>query len=198
MFTGIIESLGQVEEVLVSGTNKSYWITSPITHEFKIDQSISHDGVCLTVEEINGQRYKITAIAETLQKSNLHQWQPGHRVNLERCMPMNGRLDGHIVQGHVDATATCVAVKDMEGSREFRFRFPQNFASLIIEKGSASINGISLTVFDVTGDEFSVAIIPYTLEHTNISQVTPGTAVNIEFDMVGKYITRYLSLQRAQ
>lgn len=198
MFTGIIESLGQVEEVLVSGTNKSYWINSPITHEFKIDQSISHDGVCLTVEEINGQRYRITAIAETLQKSNLHQWQPGHRVNLERCMTMNGRLDGHIVQGHVDATATCVSVKDMEGSREFRFRFPKHFASLIIEKGSASINGISLTVFDVTDEEFSVAIIPYTLEHTNIGQVLPGTAVNIEFDMVGKYITRYLSLQRAQ
>lgn len=197
MFTGIIESLGQVEEVLVAGTNKSYWIKSPLSHELKIDQSISHDGVCLTVEEVDGQRHKVTAIQETLQKSNLHHWQPGHQVNLERCMPMNGRLDGHIVQGHVDATATCVSVNDLEGSREFRFRFPASFASLVIEKGSASINGISLTIFNVTRDEFSVAIIPYTLEHTNIQYVFPGTEVNIEFDMVGKYITRYLSLQQS-
>lgn len=197
MFTGIIESLGQVEEVLVAGTNKSYWIKSPVSHELKIDQSISHDGVCLTVEQVDGQRHKVTAIQETLQKSNLHQWQPGHQVNLERCMPMNGRLDGHIVQGHVDATATCVSVNDLEGSREFRFRFPASFASLVIEKGSACINGISLTIFNVTRDEFSVAIIPYTLEHTNIQYVFPGTEVNIEFDMVGKYITRYLSLQQS-
>jgi riboflavin synthase len=196
MFTGIIESTGQVEEVLVAGTNKSYWIKSPISHELKTDQSISHDGVCLTVEETDGQRHRVTAIQETLQKSNLHQWQPGHQVNLERCMTMNGRLDGHIVQGHVDATATCVSVNDLEGSREFRFRFPASFASLVIEKGSASINGISLTVFNVTRDEFSVAIIPYTLEHTNIQYVFPGTTVNVEFDMVGKYITRYLSLQQ--
>lgn len=196
MFTGIIESTGQVEEVLLAGTNKSYWIKSPISHELKIDQSISHDGVCLTVEETDGQRHRVTAIQETLQKSNLHQWQAGHQVNLERCMPMNGRLDGHIVQGHVDATATCVSVNDLEGSREFRFRFPASFASLVIEKGSASINGISLTIFNVTRDEFSVAIIPYTLEHTNIQYVFPGTSVNIEFDMVGKYITRYLSLQQ--
>jgi riboflavin synthase len=197
MFTGIIESTGQVEEVLVAGTNKSYWIKSPISHELKPDQSVSHDGVCLTVEETDGQRHRVTAIQETLQKSNLHQWQPGHQVNLERCMTMNGRLDGHIVQGHVDATATCVSVNDLEGSREFRFRFPASFASLVIEKGSASINGISLTVFNVARDEFSVAIIPYTLEHTNIQYVFPGTMVNIEFDMVGKYITRYLSLQKS-
>lgn len=197
MFTGIIESSGQIEEVLVAGTNKSYWIKSPISQELKIDQSVSHDGVCLTVEAIENGRHKVTAIQETLQKSNLHQWQPGHHVNLERCMPMNGRLDGHIVQGHVDATATCVNVKDLEGSREFRFRFPASFASLVIEKGSASINGISLTIFNVTRDQFSVAIIPYTLEHTNIQYVFPGTTVNIEFDMVGKYITRYLSLQQA-
>jgi riboflavin synthase len=197
MFTGIIESTGRVEEVLVAGTNKSYWIKSPISHELKTDQSVSHDGVCLTVEETDGQRHRVTAIQETLQKSNLHQWQPGHQVNLERCMTMNGRLDGHIVQGHVDATATCVSVNDLEGSREFRFRFPASFASLVIEKGSASINGISLTVFNVTRDEFSVAIIPYTLEHTNIQYVFPGTTVNVEFDMVGKYITRYLSLQQS-
>lgn len=196
MFTGIIESSGQITEVLVAGTNQSYWIQSPISQELKIDQSVSHDGVCLTVEEINGQRHRVTAIQETLQKSNLFQWQPGHQVNLERCMQMNGRLDGHIVQGHVDTTATCVAVKDLEGSREFRFRIPASFAPLIIEKGSASINGISLTIFHVTRDEFSVAIIPYTLEHTNIKHVLPGTTVNIEFDMVGKYITRYLSLQQ--
>lgn len=197
MFTGIIESIGQVEEVLVAGTNKSYWIKSPVSHELKIDQSISHDGVCLTVEAVEDHRHKVTAIQETLQKTNLHQWKTGHHVNLERCMPMNGRLDGHIVQGHVDATATCVSVKDLEGSREFRFRFPASFASLIIEKGSASINGISLTIFNVTRDEFSVAIIPYTLEHTNIQYVVPGTQVNIEFDLVGKYITRYLSLQQS-
>jgi riboflavin synthase len=195
MFTGIIETIGQVAEIIVSGTNKTFWITSPLSHEFKIDQSVSHSGVCLTVEEVKGNRHRVTAIAETLQKSNLEQWQTGDLVNIERCMLMNARLDGHIVQGHVDTTATCIGRKELDGSWEFRFSFPDEFAALVIEKGSISINGISLTIFNVTRSEFSVAIIPYTFEHTNIQKINTGSVVNIEFDMVGKYINRIALLK---
>lgn len=196
MFTGIIETIGQVEEIIVSGTNKIFWITSPLSHELKTDQSVSHNGVCLTVEEVKGNRHRVTAIAETLQKSNLEQWQTGNLVNIERCMIMNGRLDGHIVQGHVDTTATCISRKELDGSWEFRFTFPDEFAALVIEKGSISINGISLTIFNVTRTEFSVAIIPYTFEHTNVKTIQPTVKVNIEFDMMGKYVNRILSLNR--
>lgn len=192
MFTGIIETIGHIEEVQSAGTNKTYWITSPISHEFKIDQSVSHNGVCLTVEEVRGNRHRVTAIAETLQKSNLSHWQTGDLVNIERCMIMNGRLDGHIVQGHVDTTATCIERKELDGSWELRFRFPEQFSTLVIEKGSISLNGISLTIFNVTVNEFTVAIIPYTFEHTNIKNILPGTTVNLEFDMVGKYVNRFL------
>ena len=194
MFTGIIESTGRVEQVSTSGTNKTFWIASPLSNELKIDQSVSHDGVCLTVEEVQTGRHRVTAIAETLQKTNLGGWESGILVNLERCLAMNGRLDGHIVQGHVDATATCIETSDKAGSREFRFRFPDQFATLVIEKGSISLNGISLTLFNVSLNEFSVAIIPYTLEHTNIKQVKPGDTVNIEFDMIGKYVNRMASV----
>lgn len=194
MFTGIIETIGHIEEVLTVGTNKTYWISSPISHEFKIDQSVSHNGVCLTVEEIQGNRHRVTAIAETLQKSNLGYWKTGDLVNIERCMLMNGRLDGHIVQGHVDTTATCIERKELDGSWELRFRFPEQFSSLVIEKGSISLNGISLTIFNVAVNEFTVAVIPYTYEHTNIQQMVPQSVVNLEFDMVGKYIARKIDL----
>lgn len=177
----------------VQGTNKTFYISSPLSAEFKIDQSVSHNGVCLTVEAVEHGMHQVTAIEETLMKSNMGIWQPGDVVNIERCMLMNGRLDGHIVQGHVDATAVCIDRKDMQGSWEFRFRFPAQFSKLVIEKGSIAINGISLTVFNVGSDEFSVAIIPYTFEHTNMQYVQEGSTVNIEFDIIGKYIQRMLT-----
>lgn len=196
MFTGIIETIGTIEEVKSGGTNKTFWISSPLSHEFKIDQSISHNGVCLTVEEIQGNRHRVTAIAETLQKSNLNHWETGDLVNIERCMLMNGRLDGHIVQGHVDTTAICIDKQELDGSWEFRFRFPAQFGTLVIEKGSISLNGISLTIFNVSDNEFSIAIIPYTYEHTNIKSISPKSVVNLEFDMVGKYINRIHELNK--
>ena len=190
MFTGIIEATGRIEEVLQAGTNRILWLSSPITGELKIDQSVSHSGICLTVEEVKGDRYRVTAIAETLEKTNLGSWKAGDLVNLERCLSFQGRLDGHIVQGHVDATAACIDKKDRNGSWEFRFRFPEEFTTLVIEKGSISLNGISLTIFQVTQNEFSVAIIPYTFEHTNIKNISLGDQVNLEFDMIGKYVQR--------
>lgn len=197
MFTGIIEATGRIEAVSAAGTNRILWLSSPITGELKIDQSVAHSGVCLTVEEIKNDRYRVTAIAETLEKTNLGSWKTGDLVNLERCLSYQGRLDGHIVQGHVDATAECIDKKDRDGSWEFRFRFPVAFAALVIEKGSISLNGISLTIFNVTQDEFSVGIIPYTFEHTDIQHVAPGSRVNLEFDMIGKYVVRHLTLQGA-
>ncbi len=194
MFTGIIEQKGIVEAVSALGTNKTFWISCPIWQELKVDQSISHSGVCLTVEEIKEGKFRVTAIAETLSKTNLNNWQQGTVVNLERCMQMNGRLDGHIVQGHTDSVATCTSVVEKNGSWEFTFEFDEAFAGLIIEKGSVAINGISLTVFNVTKKHFTVAIIPYTYNNTNISQVKKGDSVNIEFDVLGKYVQRNLSL----
>jgi riboflavin synthase len=196
MFTGIIETIGTIEEVKSTGTNKTFWISSPLSPEFKIDQSISHSGVCLTVEEVQGNRHRVTAIAETLQKTNLAHWATGGLVNIERCMLMNGRLDGHIVQGHVDTTAICIHKQELDGSWEFRFRFPAQFGTLVIEKGSISLNGISLTIFNVSDNEFSVAIIPYTYDHTNIKSISPQSVVNLEFDMVGKYINRIHDLNK--
>lgn len=190
MFTGIVETTGRIKEVISQGTNRTFWIASPLSHELKIDQSVSHDGVCLTVEEVSNGAHRVTAIAETLAKTNLHFWTAGQTVNIERCMIMNGRIDGHIVQGHVDTTAVCIARADLNGSWEFRFRFPEQFASLIIEKGSIAVNGTSLTIFNISRNEFTVAIIPYTYEHTSISQVVPDSVVNIEFDIIGKYIQR--------
>lgn len=190
MFTGIIEALGMVKKVTAAGTNKTFWVESPVSHELKIDQSVSHNGVCLTVESIAGNVHTVTAIEETLKKTNLGSLKEGETLNLERCMVLNGRLDGHIVQGHVDGTAECMTVTEKEGSWEYEFRFEEKFAPLVIEKGSACINGTSLTVFNVMRNSFKVAIIPYTYYHTNINRLAPGSIVNIEFDVIGKYILR--------
>lgn len=194
MFTGIIESLGTVEEVHPQGSGSTFILSSTLTPEFKVDQSISHDGVCLTVEKITGNRYQVTAISETLKKTNLTSWSVGTRVNLERSLLPGSRLDGHLVQGHVDSTGTCMEIVDKNGSWEYRFAFSPEFAALIIEKGSVCVNGISLTAFNVAYSEFTVAIIPYTYEHTSISTLKPGSIVNIEFDVIGKYLQRSLSL----
>lgn len=193
MFTGIIEQLGKVTQIQQEGTNKHFTITAPFTAELKIDQSVAHNGVCLTVVDIQGNNYTVTAIDETLQKTNLNNLVVGDVVNLERCMPANGRFDGHIVQGHVDGTATCLSVTDEQGSWVFTFKLaqPEN-ARYIVNKGSICINGISLTVVNCVDDTFSVAIIPYTFEHTNLHSVKPGTTVNIEYDIVGKYIAKML------
>ena len=192
MFTGIIESLGTITAIESNGTNKTFWVRSPISGELTIDQSLSHDGVCLTVEEVRDDNYRVTAIEETLEKSALDHWQPGHLVNLERCLRINGRLDGHIVQGHVDTTATCLERHQKDGSWEFRFEFPKKFSGLVIEKGSISLNGISLTIFNVKRSKFDIAIIPYTFDHTNIHRINPGSKVNLEFDMIGKYVSKLI------
>ena len=194
MFTGIIETIGTIKSITQNGSNYTILIQSSIGEELKVDQSVAHDGVCLTVEQINADTHQVTAIAETIAKTNLTQWKPGAVVNIERCMVMNGRLDGHIVQGHVDCTAICVERVDKEGSWEYCFEFPTQFASLVIEKGSIAVNGTSLTCFDITNNSFKVAIIPYTFEHTSIQQVMAGTTVNIEFDILGKYVQRSLGL----
>ncbi len=193
MFTGIIEQLGKVTQIQSEGTNKHFTITAPFTADLKIDQSVAHNGVCLTVVDINGNEYAVTAIDETLQKTNLNNLAVGDVVNLERCMPANGRFDGHIVQGHVDGTATCLSVTDEQGSWVFTFKLaqPEN-ARYIVNKGSVCINGISLTVVNCVDDTFSVAIIPYTFEHTNLHSVKTGSTVNIEYDIVGKYIAKML------
>ena len=196
MFTGIVETQGIVKKIIEKGSNKTFWIKSPISTKLKIDQSLAHDGVCLTVEEIKNNRHRVTAIAETLAKTNLGDWNDRTRVNLERCLRINDRLDGHFVQGHVDATALCVDKKEKSGSWEYRFEFPAEFNSLIIEKGSIAVNGISLTAFNVTDTNFDVAIIPYTFDNTNMRLVNVGQKVNIEFDMLGKYIDRKLSLNK--
>lgn len=190
MFTGIIEQTGRVEKTLPEGSNRVFWISSPLSTELKVDQSLSHNGVCLTVEAIEPGMHRVTAIDETIQKTNLGNWQQGTIVNLERCMQLNGRLDGHIVQGHVDTVATCTNIIEKEGSWEYRFQIDPSFAPLIIEKGSISINGISLTLFNVFTDSFTVAIIPYTFEHTNMQFLQQDDVVNIEFDMIGKYVNR--------
>ena len=197
MFTGIIETTGKIVLVEQNGSNTSFLVASPISHELKIDQSVSHNGVCLTVEEVIDNQHRVTAIRETLDKTDLDAWKAGDTVNLERCLAFNGRLDGHVVQGHVDATAVCTHVKELNGSWQYTFEFPVEFAPYIIEKGSISLNGISLTVFNVTRNGFDVAIIPYTYGHTNIQFIKPGSTVNLEFDVFGKYVQRYLSLQRS-
>lgn len=196
MFTGIIESLGKVREISGSGTNKTFWIASDLSSGFKIDQSVSHNGACLTVEEVREGLHRVTAVEETLDKTELGQWQAGTVVNLERSLLPGSRLDGHFVQGHVDATGICEKLEDRNGSHDFKFSFPKKFASLVIEKGSIALNGISLTVFDVHKHSFRVAIIPYTLAHTNLQFLQEGQSVNLEFDMIGKYIQRKLSLEK--
>lgn len=196
MFTGIIEALGTVRKLRWEMSNLYITIESAISHELKIDQSIAHDGVCLTVVEVVDNTHTVTAIKETLSKTSLSQWEIDKIVNLERCMSMNGRLDGHLVQGHVDTTAICVNVKEEDGSWLFTFEYPIEFDSLIISKGSVCINGTSLTVVNPYPGRFSVAIIPYTFEHTNFKQIIQGKLVNIEFDIIGKYIVKNLDQYR--
>ncbi len=195
MFTGIIESVGVLKEVISNGSNKSFWVESAISNLLKPDQSVSHNGVCLTVEAVTENRHKVTAIKETLSKSNLGKWNQGTVINLERCVAVGQRLDGHIVQGHVDATGICTKRKEKNGSWEFEFEFPQKFTRLIIEKGSVCVNGISLTAFNVKKKTFTVGIIPFTFEHTNIKEIQKGGTANLEFDMIGKYLLRRLSLK---
>ena len=190
MFTGIIETLGQITAIEISGTNCTFKVSSPISNELKEDQSLSHNGVCLTVEKTANGVHTVTAVQETLQKTTLGKWKPGKWINLERCLAAKGRFDGHFVQGHVDAAGTCIDKKTLDGSWEFRFEFPEKFAPLVIEKGSIALNGISLTIFDVTLNQFTAAVIPYTYEHTTMQYLLPGEKVNLEFDMIGKYVVR--------
>lgn len=193
MFTGIIECVGKILSVRENGSNRSFWVASDISGQLKVDQSLSHQGVCLTVEDLDDGRHQVTAIAETLEKTDLGTWQEGMLVNLERCMLMNGRLDGHIVQGHADTTATCTQKVELNGSWLYTFTYPEKFAPLVIEKGSIAVNGTSLTCFNITQNQFTVAIIPYTYHHTSIHQVQEGSLVNIEFDVIGKYVQRNVS-----
>ncbi len=195
MFTGIIETTGIVSKIEQCGSNTSFYIKSTLSSGLKIDQSLSHNGVCLTVEAVEAGIHKVTAIDETLQKTSLGSLKTGDLINLERCMQMNGRLDGHIVQGHVDGTAVCKGIDVKDGSTECSFEFDEKFASLIIEKGSITLNGISLTIFNVSKNEFTIAIIPYTMEHTNLKVLRKDDRVNIEFDMIGKYVNRIASLK---
>lgn len=192
MFTGIIEAMGQVQAIQEEGSNKHFILSAPFTHELQIDQSVAHNGICLTVVNITENGYTVTAIDETLQKTNLHTLKVGDKVNLERCMSANGRFDGHIVQGHVDQVAVCESVEDQNGSWVFTFRYDASLGNVTVEKGSVTVNGISLTVVNSKEDRFSVAIIPYTYEHTNLHQVKPGSTVNLEFDIIGKYVARLL------
>lgn len=192
MFTGIVESIAEVVNVETEGTNKTFTLQSGIAHELKIDQSVSHNGVCLTVVAVESDRYKVTAIEETLLKTNLGSLSAGNKVNLERCMPANGRFDGHIVQGHVDQTAICTQVQERDGSWLFDFEYDAATGNITVEKGSICINGVSLTVFNSGEHTFRVAIIPYTYEFTNFHSLQAGDSVNLEFDILGKYIRRIL------
>lgn len=192
MFTGIVESLGEVVQIIESGTNITFSLRSAISEELKIDQSVSHNGVCLTVVEIEGDIYKVTAVEETLKKTNLGSLDIGDKVNLERCMPANGRFDGHIVQGHVDQTAVCTYVEERDGSWLYDFEYDPSTGNVTVEKGSICINGVSLTVFNSTENSFRVTIIPYTYSFTNFHQLAKGDTVNLEFDILGKYIKRIM------
>ena len=186
MFTGIVETVGKVQEIHQDGTNVDFVIETNISNELKVDQSVSHNGVCLTVTKVSDGKHWVTAIDETMKKSNLGAWQIGSQVNIERCMKADGRFDGHIVQGHVDTKAKVTEIKDENGSWLITFELEEE--GLVVEKGSICINGTSLTCFDVDKKFFSVAIIPYTFEHTNFNQLAVGSTVNIEFDIIGKYI----------
>jgi len=192
LFTGIIETLGKVIHLEKEKENLHITVASSISKELKIDQSVAHNGVCLTVVECDEETHTVTAIYETLQKTNLKSLELGSLVNLERCMQMNGRLDGHIVQGHVDQIAKCLKVEEQDGSWLYTFSYEEAFGNVTVEKGSVCINGISLTVVNSFAGQFSVAIIPYTYENTNLQQVKEGSVVNIEFDIIGKYVARLM------
>ncbi|MCL6266555.1 riboflavin synthase [Flagellimonas myxillae] len=192
MFTGIIETLGRVEKLEKEGENLHLTLSSEITSELKIDQSVAHNGVCLTVVAIEGNNYTVTAIEETLLKTNLRDLKEGQHVNLERAMVLGARLDGHIVQGHVDQTASCISIEEKDGSWIFSFAYDSSLNNVTIEKGSITVDGVSLTVVDSKKDGFSVAIIPYTYEHTRFYSYKLGTTVNLEFDVIGKYVARLM------
>ena len=195
MFSGIIEGMARVEAIRTEQDNVHFTLSCPFVEELKIDQSVAHNGVCLTVVAIDGDRYTVTAMKETLLRSNLGLLKEGDRVNVERSMPMNGHLDGHIVQGHVDQTARCVKMEDAAGSTYFTFEYALDREMarkgyFTVDKGSVTVNGVSLTVINPTDNTFTVAIIPYTREHTNFADIVVGTEVNLEFDILGKYIAR--------
>lgn len=193
LFTGIIENTGKVVELEKENTNLHLWLECDFTQELKIDQSVAHDGVCLTVVDIRDNRYQVTAIDETLQKTNLADLKVGNRVNLERCMQPNGRLDGHIVQGHVDQVGVLKSIENQDGSYLLTFEYDEEKSgNVTVEKGSICVNGISLTVVNSTQGQFSVAIIPYTWEFTNLNELKVGNQVNLEFDIIGKYVQRLL------
>lgn len=195
MFTGIIETLGTIVAIEKDQSNVHFTVKSSITHELKIDQSVAHNGCCLTVVKIEGDTYTVTAIQETLDKTNLGDWAVGSKVNLERCMMLGARLDGHIVQGHVDTTATCVSIDDLNGSWKYTFQY--DFDQPTVAKGSITVNGVSLTVVDSEKGLFSVHIIPYTYEHTNFHAFKVGSKINLEFDIIGKYVARLMEQQKA-
>ena len=197
MFTGIIEAVGKVENIEKSGSNINFTLSCPFTGELKIDQSLAHNGCCLTVVEISGSNYVVTAIDETLEKTNLGNWEVGTVVNLERCMKMDGRLDGHIVQGHVDKTGEVIAVEDKDGSYFVTVQYDAGGGFITVPQGSITVNGISLTVAESGENQFSVAIIPYTWEFTNMKFLKVGDKVNLEFDILGKYIAKLMSKQNA-
>ncbi len=190
MFTGIIETLGTIQEIKKENTNAHITMNSSITSELQIDQSVAHNGICLTVVAINETSYTVTAIDETIKKTNLADWKVGDSVNLERAMKLGDRLDGHIVQGHVDQTGTCITAEETDGSWLYTFEYDENLNNITIEKGSITVNGVSLTVVDSKKNQFSVAIIPYTHEHTNFNTFEVGTRINLEFDVIGKYVSR--------
>ena len=190
MFTGIIEELGEIRQITKEKDNIHFTLFSPFTSELKIDQSVAHNGTCLTVVSIQDNLYTVTAILETLNKTNLGSWKVGTKVNLERCMQMNGRLDGHIVQGHVDTVAKCIAVEDQNGSWKYTFEYLAE--QVTVEKGSITINGVSLTVVDSMAKSFSVCIIPFTYDHTNFHQLKVDDLVNLEFDIIGKYVAKLM------
>lgn len=196
MFTGIIETLGILKEIQKDGDNLHLTITSDITKELKIDQSVAHNGVCLTVVAIDNNDYTVTAIKETIDKTTLGEWQVGDLVNLERAMKLGDRLDGHIVQGHVDQTGVCKSITEANGSWYFSFEYNSQLNNITIEKGSITVNGVSLTVVNSQPNGFSVAIIPYTFEHTNFKTFKVGSKINLEFDVVGKYVTRLHALRQ--
>lgn len=190
MFTGIIETLGVIQEIKKEKDNVHVTIDSSITAELQIDQSVAHNGICMTVVAINNNCYTVTAIGETVKKTNLSYWQTGDTINLERAMKLGDRLDGHIVQGHVDQIGTCIAVQETNGSWFYTFEYDETLNNITIEKGSITVNGVSLTVVNSKKNEFSVAIIPYTYEHTNFKTFKVGTIINLEFDVIGKYVSR--------
>ncbi len=193
MFTGIIETVGEVAHITEEGSNKHFAIRSSLAPALKVDQSVSHNGVCLTVTKVWEDTYQVTAVSETLKRSNLGTWVKGSQVNIERCMPADGRFDGHIVQGHVDQTGVCQSIAEESGSWLLTFAYqPLANTHLLVEKGSVTVNGVSLTCFEVTETSFQVAIIPYTYEYTNFNKLSPGDPVNLEFDIIGKYIARIL------